>query len=105
MRATSAWITASFRRLLPPSLPRWFRSRPGTCPASQDSHLRRRAYLLVFSQIPSNLRAPNFGPLVSNLNQDGGFMRKLACCLCAGVFLLCGSFLYATIFGKIQGIV
>ena len=32
-------------------------------------------------------------------------MRKLACCLCAGLFLLCGSFLYATIFGKIQGIV
>src|SRR5580704_8209981 len=32
-------------------------------------------------------------------------MRKLACCLCAAVFLLCGSFLHATIFGKIQGIV
>jgi outer membrane cobalamin receptor len=32
-------------------------------------------------------------------------MRKLACCLCAAVFLLCSSFLHATIFGKIQGVV
>ena len=32
-------------------------------------------------------------------------MRKLACSLCAAVFLLCGSFLHATIFGKIQGVV
>jgi outer membrane cobalamin receptor len=32
-------------------------------------------------------------------------MRKLACSLCAAMFLLCGSFLHATIFGKIQGIV
>lgn len=32
-------------------------------------------------------------------------MRKVAFCLCAAVFLLCGSLLHATIFGKIQGIV
>ena len=32
-------------------------------------------------------------------------MRKLACSLCAAMFLLCGSFLHATIFGKIQGVV
>ena len=32
-------------------------------------------------------------------------MRKLAFCLCAAVFLLCGPFLHATIFGKIQGVV
>jgi hypothetical protein len=32
-------------------------------------------------------------------------MRKLAFCLCAAVFLLCGSFLHATIFGRIQGVV
>jgi hypothetical protein len=32
-------------------------------------------------------------------------MRKLAFRLCAAVFLLCGPFLHATIFGKIQGVV
>ena len=32
-------------------------------------------------------------------------MRKLSFCLCAAVFLLCSTFLHATIFGKIQGIV
>src|SRR5580693_781520 len=32
-------------------------------------------------------------------------MRTLACSLCAAMFLLCGSFLHATIFGKIQGVV
>src|SRR5580704_12663949 len=35
----------------------------------------------------------------------GGFMRKPVFCLCLAVFLLSGSVLQATIFGRIQGIV
>ena len=38
-------------------------------------------------------------------SQTGGFMRKLVFLLCLAVFMLSGSLLHATIFGRIQGIV
>src|ERR1700723_1541221 len=37
--------------------------------------------------------------------QDGGFVRRFIFCLCLAVFLLCGPWLRATVFGKIQGVV
>jgi hypothetical protein len=81
-----------------------------TIAANQESPGRRRPFLRSPRKAAHRLFNHVVDGLVIHLNSatkhyEGGFMRKLTSCLCLAIFLLFGSLLQATIFGRIQGIV
>ena len=55
--------------------------------------------------LPTRSMVRSFSSVLTARNSEGGFVRKVAFCLCLAVFLMAGPMLQATIFGRVQGIV